>query len=169
MSRATIRAAVVAWLKDPTHAITGLNTVLGTPPRDLAQAGINFTSGAPGVVSGAIVITFLRGQTETPQAIDGAGGGRLTTHTAELQVIHKSAEPDPTDAMADFDRIIDALLNLLRTDPQMGQAHTGPIISMAYEGLTVDYGDPEQSAEDSGTLVTWAKITFPVLEWNQVT
>jgi hypothetical protein len=151
------------------HPVTDLNTVMGFFPRDLAQAGIQFTSGAPGVVSGAIAVVFIGYQTEEPKAFDGAGGGRQTTYIANIQIYHRSAEPDPNDAQTNFDAIMVSLLDLFRTDPQMGQAHDGPIINMAYEHLTVDYGEPEQAADDSGALLTWATISFPVLEWNQVT
>jgi hypothetical protein len=43
------------------------------------------------------------------------------------------------------------------------------LISGAYEGLEVEYGEPELGTEDGGWVDTWAVVRFPVLEWNQVT
>lgn len=169
MSRASIRADVTAFLQPP--AVAGLNLILRSQPKDLS--GAYFGSGAPGESSGAIGVVFVRGQHDRVEAMDGAGGQRLTTYTVEVQVFHRSVQPTAEAAMDDFDAVIDAACTRLRSDPSLGlgvaQAQTVGLISAAYESLDVEFGEPEMAEVDSGWIDTWAVIRFTVLEWNQVT
>lgn len=169
MSRASVRSAVSTYLAPP--AVAGLNVVLPTQPKDLG--GIEFTSGVAGEDSGAIATLFIQHQEEGPGAMDGAGGGRLTTYQVAVQVFHRSVEPKAEAAMDHFDGVVDALCNRLRSDPRLGltqaQADAVHLISGAYEALTVEFGEPQLGNEDGGWVDTWAVVRFPVLEWNQVT
>lgn len=169
MSRASIRAAVTAYLQPP--AVAGLNLVARSKPRDLS--GAYFGSGAPGESSGAIGVVTIRGQHEQPEAMDGAGGGRLTSYVVEVEIFHRSVQPTAEAAMDDFDALIDAATKKLRSDPSLGlgttQAQQQGLISGAYQSLEVEFGDPEMAEADGGWIDTWAVIRFTVLEWNQVT
>lgn len=165
MSRATVREALHTYLSNPL--VNGFGAIARTQPKDLRD--LSYTSGAPGVVSGAIGVIFFENQAETPQAPDGAGGMRLTTYTVAVQVFHQSYEADAESAMDHFDGCVDALCTRLRSDPSLGQPHNGPIISGAYESLSVEFGEPQLDAPDGGGISTWAVVRFPVLEWNQAT
>lgn len=170
MSRQSIRKQVAAFMVTAPH-LAGLNRVLAAKPRDLS--GVDFTSGAPGETAGAIGVVSIEHQTEQAEALDGAGGGRLTRYTVALQLFHRSVEPKAEDAMDQFDGVVDLALNRLRSDPSLGLGQPGAsavgLISGAYESLEVEYGEPELGTEDGGWIDTWAVVRFPVLEWNQVT
>jgi hypothetical protein len=169
MSRISIRKQIAAFLGAP-H-IDALNTVLPAKPKDISE--VAFVSGAPGEVHGAIAVVAIEHQTETAEAMDGAGGGRLTRYTVGVQLFHRSVEPKAEDAMDQFDTVVDAVLNRLRSDPSLGLGQPGAmnagLISGAHEQLEVEYGEPELGTEDGGWVETWAVVRFPVLEWNQVT
>lgn len=169
MSRASVRAAVTAYMQPP--AVSGLNVVLSTQPRDLG--GIEWGSGAPGQTDGAIGIVFVRSQDELPKVFDGAGGGRETVYVVEFRLFHRSVQPDAKDAMDAFDSLVDAVCTHLRSDPWLGlgqaNATAQGLISAAHEGLSVEHGDPELLTPDGGAIETWAVIRFPVHEWNQPT
>jgi hypothetical protein len=169
VSRKSIRHLVATYLTQ--HPVTGLNNVLPAKPKDLG--GMQFTSGAPGETSGAVGVVTVEHQTEQAEAMDGAGGGRLTRYTVGLQLFHRSVEPKAEDAMDQFDDVVDATCNQLRSDPSLGlgqpAAMNAGLVSGAYEGLEVEYGEPELGTEDGGWVDTWAVVRFPVLEWNQIT
>ena len=171
MSRATVRAALKEFLAPPT--VDGLNTVFGTPPKTLMDH--TYTEGQPpGTASGAVGALFIEGQEDTPSATDGAGGFRMTTYQAQVQVFHMSIEPDADDAMAHFDHVIDGLVDRLRADPSLGTGTGGPIgsgqiLSGAYEHLSVQFGEPEEAGETGGAIATWAVVRFPVAEMNRAT
>ena len=169
MSREGIRKQVATFLAPPV--VAGLNAMLAAKPRDLG--GVDFTSGKPGETHGAIGVVAIEHQTEQAEAMDGAGGGRLTRYTVAVQLFHRSVEPKAELAMDQFDAVVDLALNRLRSDPSLGlgqpAASEAGLISGAYEGLEVEYGEPELGTEDGGWIDTWAVVRFPVLEWNQVT
>lgn len=170
MSRAIVRAVLTAFLQPP--AVAGLNVMLSAQPRDLSDH--SYTEGAgPGVSSGAIGVAVIENMHEAVQTMDGRGGGRETTYTAAVQVFHASVEPKAEDAMAAFDAVVDAICQRLRTDPMLGQtlaaANAAGWISGAHQSLSVEYGEPTQGQADSGEILTWAVIRFPVIEWNQPT
>lgn len=173
MSRASIRAAVTAYLQpsNGVPVVTGLYTVLPTQPKTLDS--VYFDGGQPGIASGAVGVVFFERQHEQAQTMDGNGGGRLTNYGLAFQVFHRSVEDDASVAMSHFDSVIDALCTRLRSDPSLGlgvaTAQAQGLISSAYESLSVEFGEPEAASIGGGAVDTWAVVRFDVLEWNQPT
>lgn len=174
MSRATVRAAVADYLT-ATPALFGVAGVLRAQPKNMVDAGVQFTDGSPGAASGAVLVVGVPDMHEQAVALDGQGGGRISTYNVEVGVFHRSVEEDALLAQDHLDQVLDAIADHLRRDPSLGTATavgpvtSGSIISGAYDSLHVTCGQPELGTEDGGWIDTWAVVSFNVQEWNQPT
>lgn len=174
MSRATVREAVATYLA-PTPHLFGVAAVLRAQPKNMVDAGVQFTDGSPGAASGAVVVVGVPDMHEQAVALDGMGGGRLSTYQVEVGVFHRSVEEDALVAQDHLDQVLDAIADHLRRDPALGTATgigpvtSGSVLSGAYDSLHIACGQPELGTEDGGWIDTWAVVSFTVQEWNQPT
>lgn len=158
MSRATVRQAVTDWLAPP--AVTGLNAVFSSVPRIVP--GSAFTDQLSGSSSGCVAAVHIGDQSEQRIAIGGAHSGKkLVTYTITVYLRFSSAEPMAEDAEDSFDATIDALVNRLRADRNLGTTGTPNPIFEAGEGehavfeITTDV-----TRTNKGRLLKWAEMRF---------
>jgi hypothetical protein len=163
MSRAQVRSAVATWIADA--AITNLNQVFASHPKR-----INFEQNATaGQATRAAGMVFIAGETEQRIAIGGASNGwKRVDYAVEFQVYCHSMQSYAQDAMNDFDAIIDAIKDRVRSGGHRLGEPDGNIIWQVGEGtkqITVSYGEPKTN--DGGATEIWAAVEFEVTQMIQ--
>jgi secreted trypsin-like serine protease len=163
MSRAQVRSNVAQWIADA--AITNLNQVFASHPKR-----INFEQNATaGQATRAAGMVFIAGETEERIAVGGANSGwKRIDYDVEFQIYCHSMQNYSQDAMDDFDAIIDAVKDRVRSGGhRLGQSD-GSIIWQAGEGMkqiSVTYSEPKTN--DGGATEIWAAVAFEVTQMIQ--
>jgi hypothetical protein len=158
MSRATIRAAVVAFFQPP--AVSGLNTVYSAFPKRIT--GPDFRNGqSAGTASGCVGVIDITSSREERIAIGGATSGKKWVHyTVDLHLFCHSIELHSETAMAFFDGVVDAVKTKLRSDRWLNDY---PAVFEAGERELIGrYGEPK--VLNDGATEIWGSITFEVSE-----
>lgn len=166
MSRSTVREAVRNWIG--SAQIDTLNQTLSSFPKR-----INFQENAfPGQSSRAAAVVFIENEQEIRIAIGGVAsmntggagkGWKRVDYGIALQVFHHSLQRNAEDAMADFDCLIDAIKERLRSGQHtLGVENPNIIWQAAEPGIDVQYGEP--LSNEGGATETWAAIRFTVTE-----
>ena len=158
MSRATVRAAVVAFFQPP--AVSGLNVVYTSFPKRVP--GTDFRYGQPaGTKSGCVGVVNIMRSHEERIAIGGATSGKKWVHyTVELQLFCHSVETHAEAAMDFFDSVVDAVKAKLRSDRWLNDY---PVIFEAGErDLEGVYGEPKVLNDGSSEI--WGAVKFEVSE-----
>lgn len=158
MSRKVVREKVQEWIA--SEQIDTLNQVLLSFPKR-----INFeVNSFPGQQSRAAAIVFIESESESRIAIGGADAGwKRVDYNVALQVYHHSVKRDAVEVMDDFDRLIDAIKERLRSGQHtLGQENLDVIWQAAEPALDVQYGEP--ATNQGGSTETWAAIRFTVTQ-----
>ena len=158
MSRATVRAAIADFFAPP--AVPGLNTIFRAPPKRVD--GTAFRAGQPaGTISGAVGVVDILSDTEERIALGGEHSGKKWVHyIAEIQIYQHSVHKHAEDAMADFDAVIDAIKEQLRSDRRLG--NDGVIFESGERMLEGIYGEPV--VLEQGATEIWGALRFEVSE-----
>jgi hypothetical protein len=158
MSRATVRESLVNFFAPP--AVPGLNKVFSSFPKRIE--GTWFRYGQPaGTQSGAVGVVDIVSEVEERIAIGGEHSGKKWVHyTVDLHVYLHSVHKHSEDAMADFDSVIDACKDRLRSDRRL---ENFPVIFESGERLLIgQYGEP--TVLEQGATEIWGVIQFEVSE-----
>jgi hypothetical protein len=163
MSRAQVRSNVAQWIADA--AITNLNQVFASHPKR-----INFEQNATaGQATRAAGMVFIAGETEERIAVGGANSGwKRVDYDVEFQIYCHSMQNYAQDAMDDFDAIIDAVKDRVRSGGHRLGQPDGSIIWQVGEGvkqIAVSYGEPKTN--DGGATEIWAAVEFEVTQMIQ--
>lgn len=167
MGRRIVREKVAEWIS--SAQITTLNQVFTSFPKR-----INFqVNSFPGQNSRAAAVVFIESEQESRLAIggvspmttnNGAGKGwKRVDYGIALQVFHHSLQREAEDAMDDFDTLIDAIKDRLRSGQHtLGVENPDEIWQAAEPGIDVQYGEP--ISNEQGSTETWAAIRFTVTQ-----
>jgi hypothetical protein len=158
MSRKQVRDNVVKWVSE--EQIPTLNQVFTSFPKR-----VNFqTNSFPGQVSRAAAVVFIESEGETRIAIGGAyDGWKRVDYEVALQVFHHSLQRNAEDAMSDFDDLVDAIQDRLRTGGHtLGNDDLNIIWQAAEPQINVQYGEP--LTNEGGATETWAAVRFTVTQ-----
>jgi hypothetical protein len=161
MSRAQVRSAVGDWIAG--QSITNLNQIFTSFPKRL-----NFEQNAPvGSATRAAGVVFIAAESEERIAIGGAyNGWKRVDYEVVFQVFVHSMQNYAQDTMDDFDAIIDAVKDRLRSGGHRLGMSDGTVIWQAAEpGISVEYGEPKTN--DGGAVEIWAGISFTVTQMIQ--
>ena len=161
MSRHDVRNAVGTWIAG--QSIPNLNQIFTSFPKR-----INFEQNAPvGSFTRAAGVVFISGETEQRIAVGGAyNGWKRVDYDVVFQVFVHSMQNYGQDAMDDFDAIIDAVKDRLRSGGHRLGMSDGSVIWQAAEpGISVQYGEPKTN--DGGAVEIWAGIEFTVTQMIQ--
>lgn len=156
-SRQKARLTLQQWLLGGN--ISGLNQVLLTFPKVL-----NFEVNAQaGQASRAAAVIFIVRENESRIAIGGAHDGwKRVDYTFNLQIFHHSMHRNATDAMDDFDVLIDAIKARLRDDHNFGD----PTGTLVWQGAEPDidtlYGEPVLT--EAQAVETYAEMQFTITQ-----
>jgi hypothetical protein len=165
MSRASVRAAVVAWFAPP--AVDGLNAVYSSK-RKIVQAEETY-SGSLGSGSGAHAWVYIERKREHRRGFGGppgpnTGGKKRVVYDVGFVVIFRSVRPKMEDAVDDHDALMDAIEARLRLGRDLG----GQVFS-AGEGGELGQDDietlsdmPKQAGQETHV---WSVVKFVVTEW----
>ena len=162
MSRATVRAAIAAWLAPP--AVAGINTVYSDLPALIP--GEAFFAGSVGATSGCVAALHIAGENESRKALGGATSGKKRVdYRLEVRLFYRSIVVPAAGgdagliAGAEFDAIVEALKARIRADRTAGSA---AVWQWGETDLSVDSGELTQSAAG---LELWAAVYTEVTEW----
>lgn len=166
MGRRIVREKVAQWIS--SAQIDTLNQVFTSFPKR-----INFqVNSFPGQNSRAAAVVFIENEAEMRIAIGGvesmssggAGKGwKRVDYGIALQVFHHSLQREAEDAMDDFDKLIDAIKDRLRSGQHtLGDDDPNEIWQAAEPSIDVQYGEP--ITNEQGSTETWAAIRFTVTQ-----
>lgn len=163
MSRATIRAAMAAWLAPP--AVAGINTVYRGQPKIIP--GQAFFAGVTGVNSGCVAMIHIARDTEKRIAIGGpTSGKKRIDYTVEFRLLYRLVRSASTtggdaglDATDEFDAIVDALKARIRADRT---ANSAAIWQWGEADLGGTYSPMKETANG---VEMWCSISTVVTEW----
>jgi hypothetical protein len=163
MSRSQVREKVGTWIADA--GIPNLNQVFTSHPKR-----INFEQNATaGQATRAAGLVFIAGETEERIAIGGASNGwKRVDYDVQFQVYTHSMHQLAQNAMDDFDAIIDAIKDRVRSGGHRLGEPDGTIIWQVGEGIkqiSVVYGEPQTN--DGGATEIWAAVQFEVTQMIQ--
>ena len=158
--RAAVRATLFNWLE--TGNIKNLNQIFTSFPKR-----INYqVNSQPGQQSRSAVVIFIQSETESRIAIGGAHNGwKRVDYSVILQVYQHSVERNPEKAMDDFDILIDAIKERLRSDHNFGDESGRYVWQGAEPQINTTYGEP--ATDNGGATETFAEIQFLVTEMIQ--
>ena len=158
MSRATVRAALYAFLAPPN--VSGINTLSTSTPKRIP--GSDFRKGQiAGTKSGAVGVLHLDGENEMRIALGGATSGRKEiTYSVTLEVYQHSIQTHAETAMDDFDAVIETVKARIRLDRQVGTA--GVIFRAGETQLDGVYGRPKTLSD--GATEIWGAVAFEAVE-----
>lgn len=159
MSRKSTRHAVAAFIT--TANIIGVGTVFASPPKisRTSDALANVPAGTP---SGSVVYVEILESHEVRVAVGGpVAGKKLLTHSLRLHLLFRSRQGKAEAAMDDHDDLVEALLQLLRTDRTLGAAvfQNGE----GDKGIAVATGMPKESG--TGSTIIWSIIDTDATEF----
>ena len=161
MSRSQVRDAVAQWVG--SENIPHLNQIFTSHPKR-----INFQANSTaGELSRAAGVVFIRDESETRIAVGGAySGWKRVDYTVDFQIFFHSMQNYAQDAMDDFDGIVDAVKDKLRSGGhRLGQTDGNVVWQAAEPQINVSYGEP--ATNDGGATEIWAGIEFTVTQMIQ--
>lgn len=167
MSRATVRAAVAAYLNAGLGAIPGLATVYQAQPYFVD--GANAIPLAAGQGSGAYAFLHLAESSESRWAEPAAQGSVGVHYQVNLVVCYVYQIPsaietppvDPSAWVGPCDVILQALKDRIHADPSMGAPATIFLAAQTPDTLQISSDDPRL---DQGRIHSWHTIAFRVTE-----
>jgi len=158
MSRATVRAALVSYFTPP--AVTGLNTVYSSYPKRIPATAFRYGQAA-GTKTGTVGVIHIERSSEERIALGGITSGKKEiTYTVGLDLYCHSLQAHSEDAMADFDVVVENVLNKIRADRQL--AATNVIFRAGETLLECDFGEPKVIRD--GATEQWGVVRFEVVE-----
>jgi hypothetical protein len=167
VGRAQVRETLYNFIQPPQ--VDGINQVFTSLPKR-----IDFQVNAlPNQQSRVAAVIFIESETETRIALGGFNGADNGTHagwkridyTVVIQLFQHSLSRSAEEAMDDFDYVIDALKDRLRSSHTFGDP-SGVLVWQGAEPLIdVVYGEPI-SQKGTGTE-TWASMRFIVTQMIQ--
>lgn len=158
MSRATIRQAVVDWFGN--GHVAGLGTLYTAQPRTIPGGDFAITNGA---MSGAVATVHIEHELEHRAALGGPySGEKKIDYTVGLVVMFRSRQASQDDAMGDYDALIEAIKERLRSDRSFGG--TVWIAGEEQGGIEINSDLPRL---DKQTFTIWSVVRFVVSEWVQ--
>ena len=166
MGRRIVREKVAQWIS--SAQIDTLNQVFTSFPKR-----INFqVNSFPGQNSRAAAVVFIENESEMRLAIGGVApmssggegkGWKRVDYAIALQIFHHSLQREAEDAMDDFDKLIDAIKDRLRSGQHtLGDEDPNEIWQAAEPNIDVQYGEPVTN--EQGSTETWAAIRFTVTQ-----
>lgn len=166
MPRATVRAAIAAYLEAGIGTIPLLSTVYAHPPK-LTREGDFVTGEAPGTASGALIYIHLIDHDERRIAIGGPTSGRKARpYSVGLICVLLSKKAQTQDVGADNDSFIDGLTAWIQANRT---ANSNGAVFQWGEGdgsgtvdLKVEAGMPK-TFRQQGSLV-WTTVDVTALE-----
>jgi len=161
MSRSQVRDAVAQWVG--SENIPHLNQIFTSHPKR-----INFQANSTaGELSRAAGVVFIRDESEIRIAVGGAySGWKRVDYTVDFQIFFHSMQNYAQDAMDDFDGIVDAVKDKLRSGGhRLGQTDGNVVWQAAEPQINVSYGEP--ATNDGGATEIWAGIEFTVTQMIQ--
>lgn len=161
MSRQQVRQAVASWVG--SESIPHLNQIFTSHPKR-----INFQANSiAGELTRAAGVVFIRDESEIRIAVGGPySGWKRVDYTVDFQIFTHSMQNFAQDAMDDFDAIVDAVKNKLRSGGhRLGQTDGDVIWQAAEPQITVTYGEP--ATNDGGATEIWAAVEFTVTQMIQ--
>ncbi len=167
MTRAFVRSTIAAFI-DPLAYTGGPNVICTSTPKILS--GERRTELLdPGVETNCAAVIHIVGETEDRIGVGGPHAGKKqVTYDIVLQLYCHSTQLKGEDAMDDFDVIVDALKDRLRsdhtlgTDPSGSASQDGPtrIFQAAEPKIEGDYSDPVVTGK--GAIELWGAVRFDV-------
>jgi hypothetical protein len=167
VGRAQVRETLYNYIMPPQ--VDGINQVFTSLPKR-----IDFQINAlPSQQSRVAAVIFIESETETRIALGGFNGAdngihagwKRVDYTVVIQLFQHSLSRSAEEAMDDFDYVIDALKQRLRSSHTLGDP-TGTLVWQGAEPLIdVAYGEP---ISQKGTATeTWASMRFIVTQMIQ--
>lgn len=163
MSRATVRAATVAWFAPPN--VAGLYTVYKAQPKLIPNTA--YRAGAPaGTASGAIMFPHIEEETEHRIAFGGATSGhKLIEYKLGLVVRFLSVRTKSEDAQDDYDALIEAVKQRIRQDRTWGtSASANPIFEAGDRGPGIHLISDLPRQNKNGATLIWSALTVSMFE-----
>jgi hypothetical protein len=166
MSRKAVRHALAAWVA-PGH-VPGLNTVFRGQTRKITDADY-FANVPPGTASGCVAFPYIEQEHETQEAFTGnEPSGKFVSYRAALVLRFCSNHVAMEDAQDDFDDVVEAIKQRIRSDKSMG----GSVWQIG-QGDTHGAPDFEVLADlpmtrkqgGQGATEIWGVIRFQVIEY----
>lgn len=165
MSRATVRAAVVAWFAPP--AVSGLNAVYSSK-RKIVQAQETY-SGPLGSGSGAHAWVYIERKREHRRAFGGppgpgTGGKKRVVYDVGFVVIFRSVRPKMEDAVDDHDALMDAIEARARLGRTLGDKvfSFGEGGDLGQDDIETLSDMPKQVSDETHI---WAVMKTVAVEW----
>lgn len=165
MSRATVRAAVVAWFAPP--AVSGLNAVYSSK-RKIVQAEETY-SGALGSGSGAHMWIYIERKREHRRGIGGmpgpgTGGKKRAVYDLGCVIIFRSVLPKMEDAVAAHDDLMDAIEARARLGRTLGDQvfSFGEGGDLGQDDIETLSDMPKQVGQETHI---WAVMKTVAVEW----
>lgn len=160
VGRKEVRETLYNFINVPQ--VEGINQVFTSFPKR-----IDFQVNAiPGEANRCAAVIFIESETESRIAVGGAHDGwKRIDYGVVIQLFHHSLERNAEDAMADFDNVVDALKEHLRSDHNFGDPNGVLVWQGAEPAIDCIYGEP--ISQKGTSTETWASIRFVVTQMIQ--
>ena len=160
VGRKEARSVIANFISPPN--VDGINQVFTSFPKR-----INFQVNAlPSQKSRCAAVIFIESEREERIAVGGATSGwKRVDYQVAIQLFHHSVENSAEDAMDDFDNVVDALKNRIRSDHQFGDVSGTLVWQGAEPRIDTSYGEP--SSSDGTATEIWAQVRFDVTQMIQ--
>jgi hypothetical protein len=160
VGRKEARSVIANFISPPN--VDGINQVFTSFPKR-----INFQiNSLPSQKSRCAAVIFIESEREERIAVGGATSGwKRVDYQIAIQLFHHSVENSAEDAMDDFDNVIDALKNRIRSDHRFGDTSGTLVWQGAEPRIDTNYGEPTSS--DGTATEIWAQVRFDVTQMIQ--
>jgi hypothetical protein len=160
VGRKEARSVIANFISPPN--VDGINQVFTSFPKR-----INFqVNSLPSQKSRCAAVIFIESEREERIAVGGATSGwKRVDYQIAIQLFHHSVENSAEDAMDDFDNVIDALKNRIRSDHRFGDTSGTLVWQGAEPRIDTNYGEPTSS--DGTATEIWAQVRFDVTQMIQ--
>lgn len=160
VGRKEVRETLYNFINVPN--VEGINQVFTSFPKR-----IDFNVNAlPGEMNRCAAVIFIESETESRIAVGGAHNGwKRIDYGVIVQLFHHSLERNAEDAMANFDNVIDALKEHLRSDHNFGDPNGNLVWQGAEPAIDCLYGEPV--SQKATSTETWASLSFIVTQMIQ--
>lgn len=165
VGRKQVRETLFNFINPPQ--VEGINQVFTSFPKR-----IDFNVNAlPGETNRCAAVIFIETESESRISVGGipgtneSRGWKRIDYGIVIQLFHHSLERNAEDAMADFDNVIDALKNHLRSDHRFGDDNGVLVWQGAEPDIDCVYGEP--ISQKGTSTETWASLRFVVTQMIQ--
>lgn len=167
VGRAQVRETLYNYIQPPQ--VDGINQVFTSLPKR-----IDFQVNAlPSQQSRVAAVIFIESETETRIALGGFNGSdngihagwKRVDYTIVIQLFQHSLSRSAEEAMDDFDYVIDALKQRLRSSHTLGDTSGTLVWQGAEPVIDVLYGEP--LSQNGTSIETWASMRFMVTQMIQ--